>query len=66
MRGGPSFKQLALGWYLISLGINYVPMVAYAIVITRNGSAREELGDELEEKGGRWPNTGGSLYTLYT
>ena len=39
--------QMSLGWYITSLGINYVPLLAYAIVIVRHGSARTELGDEL-------------------
>jgi len=44
---GNSFWQLALGLYIISLGINYVPMLIYALVITKYKSARTELGDEL-------------------
>jgi hypothetical protein len=47
---GASFRQLALGLYLISLGINYVPMLIYAIAITRSESARAEMGDELSDK----------------
>lgn len=45
-----SFWQIALGLYLISLGINYVPMLAYAAAITRGQSARAEMGDELTDK----------------
>jgi hypothetical protein len=45
-----SFTQFALGLYLMSLGINYVPMLIYAIAITRGESARAELGDELDDK----------------
>ena len=47
---GHSFGQFALGLYLISLGINYVPMLIYAVGITRGESARAELGDELNDK----------------
>jgi hypothetical protein len=47
---GHSFWQLALGLYLISLGINYVPMLVYAVAITRGQSARAEMGDELNDK----------------
>ena len=47
---GASFRHLALGLYLISLGINYVLMLAYAIAITRGESARAEMGDELNDK----------------
>jgi hypothetical protein len=45
-----SFCQFALGIYLITLGINYVPMLVYAVTITREQSALAELGDELKEK----------------
>ena len=39
---GHSFWQLVLGLYLISLGINYVPMLVYAVGITRSQSARSD------------------------
>src|SRR5215467_13955658 len=45
-----SVMTLALGLYLISLGINYVPMLIYAIAITKNDSALAEIGDELDDK----------------
>jgi hypothetical protein len=45
-----SFWPLALGLYLISLGINYVPMLVYAVTITKGQSARAEMGDELQDK----------------
>jgi hypothetical protein len=38
LRAG-SLGQRALGLYLICLGINYVPMLVYAIAITRGQSA---------------------------
>jgi hypothetical protein len=47
---GGSFTQLVLGVYLIALAINYVPMLIYAISLTRGNSARMELGQELNEK----------------
>ena len=50
LRAG-SFWQVALGLYFISLGINYVPMLVYAVGITRGQSARAEIGDELNDKG---------------
>jgi len=40
----------ALGIYLIGLGINYVPMFAYAVSIGGKHNAQTELGDELLEK----------------
>jgi hypothetical protein len=47
---GHSFWQLILGLYLISLGINYVPMLVYAVLITKGRSARAEMGHELNDK----------------
>jgi hypothetical protein len=47
---GHSFWQAMLGLYLISLGFNYVPMLVYAIVISRKPSALSEMGDELKDK----------------
>ena len=45
-----SVGQVALGLYFVSLGVNYVPMLWYAAVIAKSGSARAELGDELSDK----------------
>jgi hypothetical protein len=42
--------QVVLGIYLICLGINYVPMLAYTLSIARKESARAELGSELSDK----------------
>jgi len=50
LRGHGSIPQCLLGLYLISLGINYVPMLVYAVAIGGTNSAREELGDELTNK----------------
>ena len=47
---GHSLTQLVLGLYLISLGINYVPMLIYAVAITKGDSARREIGNELDDK----------------
>lgn len=49
-RGHRSPAQIALGLYLISLGLNYIPMLVYAIVINKAKSARRELGNELDNK----------------
>jgi hypothetical protein len=49
LRGG-SYWQLALGLYLILLGINYVPMLAYAVAIGKGRSAQAEIRDELSDK----------------
>ena len=40
VRGHGSAAQIVLGLYLISLGVNYIPMLIYAIAITRARSAR--------------------------
>ena len=50
VRGHHSHAQIVFGLYLISLGINYVPMLNYAIRISRAKSARAELGNELDDK----------------
>jgi hypothetical protein len=50
VRGHHSLAQIVLGLYLISLGINYVPMLHYAIRIRRAEGARAELGNELDDK----------------
>lgn len=47
---GHSLTQLVLGLYLISLGINYVPMLIYAVAIAKGASARREIGNELDDK----------------
>ena len=47
---GHSVWQLVLGLYFLSLGINYMPMLIYAVAITKEQSARVEMGDELNDK----------------
>jgi hypothetical protein len=47
---GGSFTQVVLGVYLMALAINYVPMLIYAISLTRDNRARMELGQELNDK----------------
>ena len=51
VRGHGSPVQIALGLYLISLGLNYFPMLVYAVAINKAKSAGLELGNELEDKG---------------
>lgn len=43
-------SQRMIGVYLILLGINYIPMLIYALVIYRNRSACEEVADELANR----------------
>ena len=47
---GHSFWQLALGIYLICVGINYLPMLAYAVSISNKERAQTELAGELANK----------------
>ena len=42
--------QIVFGLYLVCLGINYVPMLAYALFIPNRDQARAELGDELRQR----------------
>jgi hypothetical protein len=49
LRAG-SLWQVVLALYFISLGINYVPMLLYAIDMARHRSAFAEIGDELIDK----------------
>ena len=44
MEGGNPFF---LGTYLILTGVNYIPLLAYAIVIARRRSAQTEVAAEL-------------------
>ena len=50
-RGHGALSQIALGSYLISLGVNYIPILIYAIAISKTESAKKELGSELDSIG---------------
>jgi hypothetical protein len=41
--------QPVLGVYLLLTGINYVPLLIYAILIARRGSAKREVADGLSQ-----------------
>ena len=45
-----SYWQVVLGIYLVCLGINYIPMLAYTLSIAGKESAQAELGSELSDK----------------
>jgi hypothetical protein len=45
-----SFWQVVLGVYLICLGINYLPMFAYAVSFPTRESAQSELAGELTDR----------------
>jgi hypothetical protein len=42
-----SAQQVILAAYFIALGINYAPLLVYALAIARTGSARAEVADEV-------------------
>ena len=41
--------QLVLGFYLLLTGINYVPLLVYAMSIVRRGSATGEVAEGLSQ-----------------
>jgi hypothetical protein len=48
--GHPSTFALLLGLVLLWVGLNYVPLLLYAISIVRRKSAEQEVAFELEHK----------------
>lgn len=46
--GHPVLWEIALGGVLASIGVNYIPLLIYAIVLIRSGTARHEVAHELE------------------
>jgi hypothetical protein len=50
LRGRGTPAQIALGCYFIALGINYVPMLVYAVAINKTKSAHTILGNDLDDK----------------
>jgi hypothetical protein len=47
---GHSPWQVALGMYLICLGINYLPMLRFAVAVRNKQNAQSDLRDEVPEK----------------
>lgn len=45
-----SVWQVVLGVYFVSLGVNYAPMLIYAIGLGNREKARAEIADELVEQ----------------
>ena len=41
--------QPILGVYLLLTGINYIPLLVYAVLITRAGTARDEVAGGLSQ-----------------
>jgi len=38
------------GLYLVSVGINYVPLLLHAISVVRHGTATAEIADEIDDR----------------
>jgi membrane protease YdiL (CAAX protease family) len=45
-----SLGGIALGSYLLFIGLNYVPLLLHAISLVRHNSAHQEIDEELTEK----------------
>jgi hypothetical protein len=41
-----SFTGWLFGTYLLFLGLNYIPLLVYAIDLARHGTARQEIAEE--------------------
>jgi hypothetical protein len=53
------------GAYLLSLGLNYVPLLMHAVDLARSGTAMDEIADELSERNEAFRKyRRGSLYLL--
>lgn len=49
-RPAPSGFGIVVGVYSLAIGLNYVPLLLYAIIIVRRKSARAEVAAELAER----------------
>jgi len=47
--GHPVLWEIALGVILASIAVNYLPLLIYAAVLIRSGTARQEVAPELEQ-----------------
>ena len=47
--GHPVFGEIVLGGIFLSIAVNYIPLLVYAIVLIRAGTARQEVAPELEQ-----------------
>lgn len=45
-----SLQMDIFGWYLVALGLNYVPLLLYAVNIVRRGTAQAEVADEAGDR----------------
>ncbi|HEY7358212.1 MAG TPA: hypothetical protein VH590_17145 [Ktedonobacterales bacterium] len=48
--GHVSLEQILVSGYILCIGLNYVPLLLYAISIARRGSAQAEVAFELAHK----------------
>jgi len=46
--GHPVPWEIAIGAVLVSIGMNYLPLLIYAVGLIRSGTARQEVALELE------------------
>jgi hypothetical protein len=49
-QGFHSSRMVLFGAYLLFLGVNYVPLLILAIGMAHDGSAQQEIADELQDK----------------
>jgi hypothetical protein len=47
--GHPVLWEIAVGGFLASIGVNYLPLLIYAVALVRSGTARQEVAHELEQ-----------------
>jgi hypothetical protein len=45
-----SARMITFGVYLLFLALNYVPLLLHAISMARDGSARQEIAGELDDR----------------
>jgi hypothetical protein len=55
---------MIFGVYLLLIGVNYVPMLIHAISVVKNGTARDEISDELEDKQRLFGSIENNLFNL--
>ncbi len=47
--GHPVLSEIAIGAVLVSIGVNYLPLLMYAVAFIRSGTARKVVALELEK-----------------
>ena len=45
-----SYLSLIIGFYLLLTGVNYLPLLIYAIIISKKNSAQNEAESEVQNK----------------